>query len=311
MRTAAFIRIIIFVAVAVICILLLVFGLVKGTLGRIRVPNMGVFNNNTYNWGSDEGYKISSGEKINASNIKSINVDWINGNVLIEEYDGETVQFFEENNSRESDLQMRYQDTGGVLNIRFARSGNINLGLFNNLIKKLTVLIPRDMNIDYLRIDAVSASVKVQGVNVNSLKVDTTSGDVTIDNAVSETIDIDTVSGRIEITETETYSVDLDSISGNHKFQGECERFKSNTTSGDVTVYFEIPIKDADFDTISGSITVYLTEQNGFTARWDSISGRFNCDFATTFQGDSATYGDGSASIRMNNVSGRMSIKRI
>lgn len=323
MRASAIIRIIVYIVVAVVCISLLIVGLVKGSLRGIRGINLGVINSG---WGSDEGYTAAYEGEVNAKGLSRIDIDWISGLVTVEEYDGDTVKFWEENNSSNPDLQMRYMNANGTLNIHFARNGNINLG-FDNVVKKLTVQVPRNLGLSVLKIDAVSSPVQIDGVSASKLEVDTASGNISVEN-ISADVDIDTVSGDVSLKNVNADTVDidsasgkhnlenvsadrvsLDSVSGDHIFSGLVRRISCNTTSGRITVACDGPIDDADFDTVSGDATIYLTDDTGFTARWDSVSGRFNCEFATKSSNNSATYGDGSASIKFNTVSGKMSIK--
>lgn len=307
MKTSALIRIIIYIVVAVICISVLVIGLVSGTFKGIKGINLGGIN---YSMGSDEGYIAASRADIKEK-VNRINIDWISGKVTVEEYDGDTVMFWEDNNSSDPDLQMRYTFSNGVLRIRYAKSTSFNIGAFTNVIKELTVQIPRGYVLDDMKIDAVSSPVRITGTAVSTLGIDTTSGAVTVSHIVSDSVNINTVSGKIELRDAEVKDVDFDSVSGSQNFTGVCEKIHSNSVSGEVNIICTRMLKDAFIDTVSGAIAIYLPENAGFKVRWDSVSGRFNCDFPITYQSNSATYGDGSASIRINTVSGRMSISSI
>ena len=307
MRTSAFIRIIIYVVVAVICVSLLVVGLVGGSFRGLRGINLGLFS---YNLGNDEGYTASSSGEIDLD-CTAMRIDWISGSVQIETYGGNTIKFYEESNTTDPDLQMRYKYDNGTLNIHYARTGNFNLGVFDNVIKKLYIQVPANTSLVVLSVDAVSAPIKINGLDAVNLKVDTTSGNVNIAHMSSDTIDINTVSGKIDLSDVKANYINLDSVSGNHNIKGEVERISSNTTSGEVNIICTKMLREADLDTVSGSMTIYLPENDGFKVNWDSVSGKFNCDFPITYQNSSATYGNGSASIKMNTVSGRMSIKQI
>ncbi|MCL1830709.1 MAG: DUF4097 domain-containing protein [Oscillospiraceae bacterium] len=311
MRTSAFIRIIIYLVVAVICISLLLVGLLKGTIGGMRGLDMSILNLGRY--GDDEGYEISSNGQIYTTGnttIDSIYVDWVSGRVTIEEYDGQEIRFYEENNSNDPDLAMRFAVSNGSLRIKFSRSGNINLGLFN-LIKNVVVQVPKDYSLSILNLNAVSSPVNVTNLNSKKLSIETTSGAVTVYNVNAERINVNTVSGQIDLNRVKADSIDIGSVSGRQYLKGECVSLTSNTVSGAVSVVCETMLSNARFDSVSGQIELYLPENKGFTANWDTVSGRFSCDFMSKQDRNSVVYGDGSADIRIHTVSGKISINAI
>lgn len=63
-------------------------------------------------------------------------------------------------------------------------------------------------------------------------------------------------------------------------------------------------------DTASGSLTLVLPEDCGFTVSLDSLSGRFSSDFATTTQNGRHIYGDGSCKINVSSMSGGVTIRK-
>ncbi|MDL2319221.1 hypothetical protein LJC74_09160, partial [Eubacteriales bacterium OttesenSCG-928-A19] len=82
----------------------------------------------------------------------------------------------------------------------------------------------------------------------------------------------------------------------------------SETVSGSQTYWLAPPLKELDVEAVSGSITVYLSKNTGFTAELDTLSGSISSDFAEMNGRRQARYGDGSAALRFESVSGSVSI---
>ena len=306
MKTSAVIRILIYILVAVLCISLLIIGLIKGSLGKFSGFRVDFLKKDT--WGSLNGYTIASSGEIDSGTLNSINIDWINGSVTLQVYDGDLVTFTEKNDSNDADYQMRYKCSGGKLDIRFSRSGNLGLGIFDLPEKILTVQIPRELMLDSISINAVSSDVKLTGISAKELQLETVSGKITGIRLSSETLEAHTVSGGIDLSGIKAYSVDLESVSGSQSVNVGCMQFRAETASGKVNAVFDDTVKNIKIDTISGDMTVYLDENTGFRVDWDSISGGFSSDFQVTGGKGNASYGSGVVSIHFGTVSGRMQV---
>ena len=68
--------------------------------------------------------------------------------------------------------------------------------------------------------------------------------------------------------------------------------------------------KNVDIGTVSGGITLGLPENDGFNARYSSVSGRFNSEFPVEMSGKHGIYKNGDIEISLGTVSGGIKIVR-
>ncbi|MGM9650709.1 MAG: DUF4097 family beta strand repeat-containing protein [Faecousia sp.] len=280
------VRIIIWSAVGAVVLALLVVLLLKPSLlGRInlRLPN---FTGVVY-YDNDERYTAGAAE---VENVRQIEVDWVSGSVEIIPYDGQTVLLEETASAElEASQQLHWLLDGDTLKIHFAKSGARGL---DTVEKHLTIQVPGTLALTELSVETVSADVTVTGCTAQELSVDTTSGDLHIQDAGGEELDLDTVSGNMTGEELTFSKVDGESVSGEMAlaFQyGFCPR-------------------EAEFDSVSGNVTLTLPENSGFTAEFDSVSGDFSSELACTQAKGVYICGDGSARLSVNTTSGNMQV---
>jgi len=315
MRASAVIRIIIYVVIAIVCITLLIGGLTGMFVGFKGFKGFKGLNLNpvrTTGGFDDSAYTVSSSGEIDAREINRINVDWVSGSIKIEEYDGSTVKFYEDSTSSlDTDYRMRYLVKDGILSIRFAKGDIFNIGVFTTGQKNLVIKVPKNISLDKLNVDTVSAPVEIERVKAAGFTVNATSGQVKVNTgSPTDQIRVDTVSGEVTVESVNTKSINVNTVSGNIVLVGSYEDIDLDTTSGAVRLECEKVFSSARVNTVSGSVNIYLPDNNGFEVRWDSVSGRFDCEFEVRQSGSSATYKEGGPTIRIDTVSGRMSIKK-
>lgn len=317
MRTSAIIRIVTSLLVIVFLIFILTSSLGKNQISfngfKLFSFNLGGIN---YKFDDENKYSIADG-KINVDDIRSIDLDWISGKIKIEEYSGSNIEFYEENSSNlKEDDKMRYMVDGGKLKIKFKKP-YMGFGFQKSLNKTLVVRIPISMEdgLTELKIDNVSSSVNIEALITNTLTLDSVSGEISIKNLIAKELDIKTVSGTVnisakaEILNVETVSgtvnavIDSDSI----------EKVNIESVSADASLDLGSCPEDLDMESVSGSVHITIPENNGFVARYDSISGKFKCDFAVSITKKEAVYKEGNAGnskLRINTVSGNININK-
>lgn len=144
--------------------------------------------------------------------------------------------------------------------------------LISGMKKSLKIVVPYDL--DKIKIDSVSAQVAVEGITADD-------------------VDIETVSGAAVLSDVNVHSIDIDTVSGN------------------VSVKPGTGTREIDANTVSGSVVAVLNENSSFTAKFNSVSGRFSSEIPTAVNGKYYIAGDGSAiEIDCNTVSGSFVIKR-
>lgn len=287
MKRNAIARIIIWSLVAVLLTSLLVVGISSSPSSFF-----------TGDWSSGiigETYKNSALYNVGGGTVTdefhSIKVNWTNGKINIEAYDGEDTVISEtEVAEKENKLRWRVED--GVLKIQQMAAG-MRFGLKQTPKKTLTVKIPSNVaeGLKAVTSDSVSAEVTITGISA------------------SDKIEIDTISGGANLKNIKTEKLDIDTVSGSIKAAGEFTELESDSVSGDVTVSSATPLKKLDCDSTSGNIRLTIPKNSGFTLKADTVSGDISCGLPTVSESNNRRVcGDGSADFETDTVSGDLII---
>lgn len=287
MKRNAIARIIIWSLVAVLLTSLLVVGISSSPSsffsGDWSLGAMGVTYKNS------ALYNVGGGTV--TDEFQSIKVNWTNGKINIEAYDGEDTVISEtEVEEKENKLRWRVED--GVLKIQQMAAG-MRFGLKKTPKKTLTVKIPSNVaeGLKAVTSDSVSAEVTITGISA------------------SDKIEIDTVSGGANLKNIKTEKLDIDTVSGSIKAAGEFTELESDSVSGDVTVSSATPLKKLDCDSTSGNIRLTIPKNSGFTLKADTVSGDISCGLPTVSESKNRRVcGDGSADFETDTVSGDLII---
>ena len=287
MKRNAIARIIIWSLVAVLLTSLLVVGISSSPssffTGDWSLGAMGVTYKNS------ALYNVGGGTV--TDEFQSIKVNWTNGKINIEAYDGEDTVISEtEVAEKENKLRWRVED--GVLKIQQMAAG-MRFGLKQTPKKTLTVKIPSNVveGLKAVMSDSVSAEVTITGISASDkIEIDTVSGDANLKNIKTEKLDIDTVSGSI-------------------KAAGEFTELESDSVSGDVTVSSATLLEKMNCDSTSGNIRLTIPKNSGFTLKADTVSGDISCGLPTVSESKNRRVcGDGSADFETDTVSGDLII---
>lgn len=307
-RQFAFIKIIAWSITAAILITVLILGLT------------GIWNWNPIGFGSgyfytDGGKYQAGGAEIDGEKVRDLDINWISGNIKVEVYDGETVQFFEKStrNLKESE-QLQYYSNDGKLIIQYRKAKRAFLSIGTNLSKELTVRIPEKTaeTMGYVRIDTISSDTKVKGITAERFNLDSTSGNFSLFKCKSYALSMDSTSGNLA---GESLYVDgklnTDTTSGDVNAEGSFQHINSDTVSGSITITSQICPQKVRTDSVSGDVILTIPENSGFTYEKDSVSGSLECDFDVSQKKDRGIHKDGSASFHFDSVSGDISILKM
>lgn len=268
---------------------------------------------NIHNFDSSE--YLSGNSEVDASDITDIEINWIDGSVNIDVYDGNTIKFYEEckNELSDSDL-LHYYSKSNKLKIEY--SGTKKIPIFiggSNLKKSLTVQIPESMLVQFndLNIEAVSSNVNISNINSKYIDIENISGNILLNNIAVDKIDIDTTSGDIDSDNIIIKkSSNIDTISGSAILNGSISAIEFDSTSGDLKVVSDICPNEADTDTTSGNISLSIPDNSGFSYSFDGVSGKMKCDFPSSGESDEGKYGDGTSDFSFDTISGDVYISQ-
>lgn len=150
--------------------------------------------------------------------IESIDIEWVNGNINVESYDGDTI-YIEESSSNDKN-PMTYKVEDKTLYID-EFSNNSSTAFTGKLKKDLTIKIPNDFKTDMFSLDVVSADVDIENLNTLGFELNSVSGNPIVSFSTQpRDIELDTVSGNVRLvlpSDITGYSIVRDSVSGSVK----------------------------------------------------------------------------------------------
>lgn len=288
MRKSAVARIIIWSLTAVLVTSLLIVGISIRPSSFFSGDWMFGIAGVTYK--NSELYNVGGGTV--TDELLGIKVNWTNGEINIESYDGENTVISETEVEGEEN-KLRWRVENGILKIEQMASG-MRFGFKKTPKKALTVKIPSDTaeSLKSVITDSVSAEINIIGVSA------------------SDKIKIDTVSGDADLKNTKAGKLDINTVSGNLRADGEISELESDSVSGDITVSSAVPPKKLDCDSTSGDIRLTIPKNSGFTLEADTVSGSISCELPIVSESKNRRVcGDGSAEFETDTVSGDVVIK--
>ena len=223
-----------------------------------------------------------------AGDIRSIQIDWVSGNIQIQTADVDHIQVSESAAYGNTEAMLCRKE-GDTLKISYRRSDIASLKGIGT--KDLTIQVPKDWNCRKLEIDAASPKISVQGLIVDEVSLDTASGESRFEGCTLGKVEADTASGNLCLT-------------------GALENLEYDSASGSVEAELDNVPGEISMDTASGSLTLKLPKDAGFTVEMDTLSGQFRSDFETTQRGDRYLCGSGDCEIEMESMSGGVTVNQ-
>jgi DUF4097 and DUF4098 domain-containing protein YvlB len=179
---------------------------------------------------------------------------------------------------------------------------------------EISVAVPRSVA---LNLGVVSASALVSGIR-NDARLNTVSGDIIVDGLTGD-LTVNAVSGDVQIREL-VGALGANSVSGDVAATGALRKATIDTVSGSMLVDSSGDLQAVTLNTVSGRATVRLDE--GYPANFvvRSVSGKAQLDGVvrsgrgngplTNFSGSSGELAGAFADIRINSVSGDITVLR-
>ena len=230
---------------------------------------------------------------IPAEGIENLYIDWIDGKIEIEAYDGSEIILEETASTLDENNALMYELDNSSLEIDHAPSRNgFSLSGIKTGSKDLNVYLPK--------------SIAWKNVEVDAVDVDITVADMVISN-----LNVDLVGGDLSLSDVKLEDLFFDSMSGNFTAKGsQIEKIKVDTTSGRINASLTNCPRSIQFDTLSGDTKLYLPDNSEFELQVDTFSGDFASDFTGRYNEDHFTVGNGSARFEINTTNGSVEIQK-
>ena len=228
----------------------------------------------------DAGYTAGNGDVVQLNGFRSIDIEWVSGQVNVELYDGEGISLTETlADGSDVSLPMEWQvnEDKGVLDICSQPQ------LMSATEEKiLTVQLPRSMVLYELDIETVSAGVSVDLTDEDTLSLSEL--DVTSVSGAISVFALSTTSGAIEGS-VRTQKLETDSVSGSIDLTLDTlpAELDAETTDGNIVMQLRdlstlpspLPV---EFKTTSGKLSSDVTLTTVQDAAWEflTVSGNVN-----------------------------------
>jgi len=289
----------------------LVIWFITGSIFGGWISGLGGFNMFGININRGENltgpFTSQNTQTVAPSDIHSLNINWVAGEVTIIPHDGSeiTVTEYAQRELRDNE-RFRVSTSAGTMTVRF-RENNLR---GNMPRKNLEILVPRalsedltqlivnttsgsvkfeDFNAATVRISTVSASVNITKITSQSININTTSGAVTASSVNADKLDASTVSGAITVTDSLIKTLDSSTTSGRTNASGEFDRVDISTVSGSTNIKSTTAPDRISVSSVSGSTEVHIPEPlNEITVSHSAVSGRFSSEIPVRMQNGGA-----------------------
>lgn len=197
---------------------------------------------------------------IESSEINHIDIDWISGNIHIDESSGTTINFHEIIDSGvDNKYKMHYMVSNKTLYIKYIAS--IDKFAYNFQTKDLYVKIPLNYTVESITINSVDANSYINKLNCNTLTYKSIDGNFETSNTSIKDIDLKT-SGIITMINTSNKTLKIKGTNPNVLLDIiTMDKLTINTNSG------LIKVKQGNMNTItiqsiSSTIDLGITNPN-------------------------------------------------
>ena len=228
------------------------------------------------NTAADGSYTPDAGYTVQLNGFRSIDIEWVSGQVNVELYDGEGISLTETlSDGSDVNLPMEWQvnEDKGVLDICSQPQ------LMSATEEKfLTVQLPRSMVLYELDIETVSAGVSVDLTDEDTL-------------SLSE-LDVTSVSGAISVYAVNAGEIALSTTSGAIEGSVRTQKLETDSVSGGIDLTLDTLPTELDAETTDGNIVMQLcdlsTLPSPLPVEFKTTSGKLSSDVTLTTVQDAA-----------------------
>ncbi len=261
-------------------------------------------------WGSGEQTTIQD-KTFAADSIGRLDISWTSGDVTVYKSSDSNIRVVQK--EREGFPQKQYAtiaQEGDKLVVKdYEMRWSTGLTLIGRR-SALEIYLP-EKQWNSMQVNSVSANVQLEYVSVGNLSCELVSGRLDINHVITDTMKINQVSGTITGNDITAGKLQMETISGGCDLSGSMQQLDLNTVSGNVSVATQTMPTFVKAEMISGSTTLRIPENDGFTVDLDRVSGNFKSNsFPTVKDGQRYTYKNGGANFSAELVSGSFTVEK-
>lgn len=251
----------------------------------------------TINLRYDEtGYTVGSTAVTTLDGVREIEIDWVNGNVIVSHGENFTVK--ESGDNITSDLTMRTKLVGDTLHVKYMKSGSVNV---KNFKKTLEITIPSATGLEELDIDVTNGDINLSVLSLKEIDLECTNGNITLTNVAAEEISLDATTGNIQAIQTTSNEFSAETTTGNVTITTlTTNDFDVDITTGNLTVG-DLNTKTAEVELTTGTALVGLSSKiTGFTLTPRINSGLVSVNpTSTSYTKENGIYYYGDKSLKL------------
>ncbi len=241
-------------------------------------------------------FRADGSYTLSPDGVHGLSVDWLDGAVTIEAYDGADIsiqeicaQPLDEHNA------LDYRVSGGTLEIFCIRSPKVGFTFsYPSLQKDLVIRIPRQLaqRLSDLEVSSVDSGVVLKELHIGDAELSMADGDVTIQGGAVSELSLGSMKGALNLQGTQAGTINMD------------------TMDGSLVGSFPQCPQSIEFDSMSGSMELRLPRDSQFVVDWDGLEKTdFHSDFPGVRHDGLYIVGDGSAQFSMDTLSGSLSLR--
>ena len=238
--------------------------------------------------------------EIPLTNVESIHINWIGGNVAVRGYDGEAIRI----QQYADELLTENQKVCPVLE-------EMELYIDNPPGESRLLLLLPEYAAGSLFVDTYSNGVVLENVALDRICVSTTSGDTSVSGAAAQTLSLETSSGGVFLRDAGAETISISGGSGVSTSSGDVTltvaggELYMDTSSGQVDLTLPEGAEVLNVDTTSGDVRLDWPGEHGFLLTYDTSSGRLrSADITFSVVDDFYSWGDGSCQLYVDTSSG-------
>ena len=246
----------------------------------------------------DNGDKYEAGDRDITEKIESINIAYMSGEVVMTETDADVLSI-KETSPKELDDKRKVHTwvDGSTLYVRYCASAR---GLeLNNLDKKLTIDIPKNIELSDVKLEISSGDADIS-CSAKNYDLNASSGGINLtQRGDSDSINMEVTSGGISVNYESADKINVSASSGSIYLKGNS-----------VNDFNQLP-KSASLSASSGNINIYIPKDADLTLTAKKSSGDMSTEHAFTKDGDTYVSGSGTNKMNVSVTSGDIMIKDI
>lgn len=291
--------------------------LVKGINGTFSFRNFNVDNKGwSYNFTSNvETISTDVNTELStfSESFSNIDIDLVNEDFILEVWNNNYTEITIESSFDES-KRPKINLSDNTLQIKAPNRNNVRV---LNSQDKVVVKIPENLGkkLNKVNIDVVSGAILVSSIVSELTSASTVSGRINFDCCDFGELRTNSVSGNSNVTQSSVQEIISESISGQIRISSDISKnFECSAVSGDIIVETnKMPSLGGDCETVSGSVKIYLPENNGFVLDYQSTSGSITNEFTGSKMKKSGenSYKSGGIDFDVETISGSISISKI